>query len=105
MHGSAWLGWKPVDVGPLADELLLGHAQRVLMLSATVLDEPPSCAGSGSTREEAAVIRVASTFPPERRPLVLRPVARLTRHHQARELPLLVDEVAAIMDDHEPRRA
>jgi ATP-dependent DNA helicase DinG len=102
--GSAYVSWKPVDVAALADELLLGHAQRVLMLTATVLDERTFLGGLGIDPQEAAVIRVASTFPPERRPLVLRPVARLTRHHQARELPLLVREVAAIMDDHDAEK-
>ncbi len=102
--GSAWLSWKPVEVAPLADELLLGHAKRVLMLTATVLDERTFLRGLGLTPQEAAVIRVASTFPAAQRPLFLRPVARLTRHHQARELPRLIDEVAAIMDDHETEK-
>jgi len=103
-QGTRWLGWKPVEVGPFAEELLLGHARRVLMLSATILDETTFLRGLGVDRDEVAVIRVASTFPPERRPLVLRPVARLTRHHQARELPRLIDEVAAIMEDHETEK-
>ena len=100
-RGGRWLAWKPVDVGPLADELLLGHARRVLMLSATVLDEHTFLRGLGVSPSEAALIRMPSTFPPERRPLVLRPVARMTRHHQQRELPRLVEELARIMDDHE----
>ncbi len=102
--GSAWLSWKPVDVAGLAEALLFGHAERVLMLTATVLDERTFLQGLGLECEEAAVIRVPSTFPAERRPLVLRPVARLTRHHQARELPRLIDEVAAIMDDHQTEK-
>lgn len=107
-HGSdrsgRWVAWKPIDVGPMAEDLLLGHAQRVLMLSATVLDERTFLRGLGVAPDEAALIRVASSFPPERRPLVLRPVARLTRHHQERELPRLVAEVAAIMDDHDAEK-
>lgn len=103
-RGGRWLGWKPVEVAALADELLLGHARRVLMLSATVLDERTFLRGLGVAAEEAAVIRMPSTFPPERRPLVLRPVARLTRHHQERELPRLTEELIAIMDDHETEK-
>ncbi len=102
--GSAYLAWKPVDVAGLAEELLFGHAQRALMLTATVLDEHTFLRGLGLEPDEAAVIRVASTFPADRRPLVLRPVARLTRHHQARDLPLLVGEVARIMADHEAEK-
>jgi len=103
-RGGSWIGWKPIEIAPLADELLFGHARRVLMLSATVLDEATFLRSLGIDRAEARVIRVPSTFPPEHRPLVLRPVARLTRHHQERDLPRLIDEVAAIMDDHETEK-
>ncbi len=102
--GSAWLSWKPVEVGPLAEELLLGHAERALLLTATVLDESTFLRALGLEPRDAAVIRVASTFPVAQRPLLLRPVARLTRHHQARELPRLIAEVAAIMDDHDAEK-
>lgn len=102
--GRPALAWKPVEVGPLAEDLLLGHAERVLMLTATVLDPTTFLRGLGLTPHDAVVIRVASTFPAARRPLLLRPVARLTRHHQARELPRLVAEVAAIMDEHDTEK-
>lgn len=96
--------FKPVSVAPFADELLFGHADRALLLSATVLDPATFLRGLGVPAEEAAVIQVASTFPPERRPLVLRPVARLTRHHLERDLPRLTAEVTEILRDHETEK-
>lgn len=96
--------FKPVSVAPFASELLFGHADRALLLSATVLDPPTFLRGLGVPPEEAAVIQVASTFPPERRPLVLRPVARLTRHHLERDLPRLAAEVVEILRDHEAEK-
>jgi ATP-dependent DNA helicase DinG len=98
------LSWKPVDVAPLADELLLGLGERVLMLSATVLDAPTFLRALGVEEDEAAVVRLASSFPAERRPLVVRPTARLTRHHQERELPKLAAAVVAIMEDHDAEK-
>jgi ATP-dependent DNA helicase DinG len=96
--------FKPVAVAPFAEELLFDHAERALLLSATVLDPVTFLRGLGVDPEEAAVVQVASTFPPERRPLVVRPVARLTRHHLDRDLPKLVAEVAEIMRDHETEK-
>jgi Rad3-related DNA helicase len=99
-HGAA-VTFKPVVVAPFAHELLFAHAERTLLLSATVLDAGTFLRGIGVAPEEAAVITVASTFPAARRPLVLRPVARLTRHQLERELPRLSHEVAEILRDHD----
>jgi ATP-dependent DNA helicase DinG len=99
-----WVSWKPVEVAPLADELLLGLGERVLMLSATVLDARTFLRSLGVREEEAAVVRLPSSFPPERRPLLVRPTARLTRHHQERELPRLAAAVVAIMADHDAEK-
>lgn len=99
-HGAA-ATYKPVVVAPFAHELLFGHAQRTLMLSATVLDADTFLRGLGVAKQDAAVISVASTFPASRRPLVLRPVARLTRHQLDRDLPRLTHEVTEIFRDHD----
>jgi ATP-dependent DNA helicase DinG len=101
---GAFVGWKPVDVAALADELLLSLGERVLMLSATVLDAPTFLRALGVDEEEAVVVRLPSSFPPERRPLVVRPTARLTRHHLERELPRLVAEVRVLLEDHDAEK-
>ncbi len=98
------LSFKPIDVAPFADELLFGHAERVLMLSATILDAPTYLRGLGIDEDEVEVIRVPSSFPPERRPIVLRPAARLTRHYLERDLPLLVGAIADVARDHEDEK-
>jgi Rad3-related DNA helicase len=70
------------------------------MLSATILDPPTYLRSLGIEPEQAEVIRVDATFPPENRPIYLRPVARLTRHHLDRDLPKLVAEVGEILAAH-----
>ncbi|HKI58357.1 MAG TPA: ATP-dependent DNA helicase [Trueperaceae bacterium] len=94
------LAFKPVEVAPFAEELLFGHAERVLMLSATVLDAGTFLRGLGIDAEDAAIIRTPSSFPPENRPLVLMPSARLTRHHLKDGLPKLVAAVAELCERH-----
>lgn len=94
------LTFKPVRVSGFAEPLLFGFAERVVMLSATILDPETYLSSLGIDAEDAAVVRVESDFPPENRPLVVRPSARLTRHHLEAELPKLRDAVTRVLDEH-----
>src|SRR5690606_22861138 len=69
-------------------------------MSATILDAATFLRSLGLDGEDAAVVRVPSTFPASRRPLVLRPSARLTRRHQEKDLPLLAAAVSELAQDH-----
>src|SRR5690606_9386457 len=69
-------------------------------MSATILDAATFLRSLGLDKEDAAVVRVPSTFPASRRPLVLRPSARLTRRHQEKDLPLLAAAVSELAQDH-----
>ena len=97
---GSWLEFKPVTVASFARDLLFSFGERVLMLSATILDAPTYLRSLGVHPDEAEVIKVASEFPPENRPLYPRPVARLTRHYLEQDLPKLTQEVADIFDAH-----
>lgn len=97
---GTWLNFKPVTVADFAQDLLFTFGERVLMLSATILDAPTYLRSLGIAPKDAEVIRVASDFPPENRPIYLRPVARLTRHYIEKDLPKLVAEIAELFDAH-----
>lgn len=94
------LTFKPVKVATFARHLLFGFVDRVLMLSATILDAPTYLRSLGIEPEQAEVIQVESDFPPENRPIYLRPVARLTRHYLEKDLPKLVAEISELFDAH-----
>lgn len=92
--------FKPVKVDTFAEPLLFRFGERVLMLSATILDPPTYLRSLGIDPDAAAVITMPSEFPPEHRPVFLRPVARLTRHHLDKDLPKLVAEIAELFEAH-----
>ncbi|HZJ08759.1 MAG TPA: helicase C-terminal domain-containing protein, partial [Trueperaceae bacterium] len=94
------LTFKPVEVSGFAEELIYAHADRVLMLSATILDGPTFLRSLGIDEDEAEIIQVGSTFPASRRPVVLRPSARLTRRYVERDLPLLNEAISELAADH-----
>ncbi len=95
-----WISFKPVKVASFAEPLLFGFADRVLMLSATILDAPTYLRSLGIEPDEAEVIGVASDFPPENRPIFLRPVARLTWHNLEKDLPKLMKEIVDLFEAH-----
>lgn len=99
-EAGQWLSFKPVRVAAFAEPLLFGFAERVLMLSATILDPPTYLRSLGLEPEEAEVISVASEFPAENRPIHVRPVARLTRHHLENDLPKLAATVNDLLAEH-----
>ena len=94
------LTFKPVDVSAFAEPLLFRLGERVLLMSATILDIPTYASALGLHPDDVAVVRMPSSFPPDRRPIVVQPTARLTMHHLERELPKLVDAIADLMRDH-----
>src|SRR5690606_22870382 len=55
----------------------------------------------GLDEDDAPVVRVPSNFPASRRPIVLKPSARLTRRYQERDLPLLAAAVSELAEEHE----
>jgi len=97
---GSWISFKPVKVSAFAQHLLFDFADKVLMLSATILDAPTYLRGLGINPEEAEVITVQSDFPPENRPIFVKPTARLTRHYIEKDLPKLVQEIAELCEAH-----
>lgn len=94
------LSFKPVGVSAFAEELLFAHADKVLMLSATILDPETFLRSLGIEPEEAEFVRSDAAFAAHRRPLVLRPAARLTRHHLDKDLPRLAAAVSVLAEEH-----
>jgi ATP-dependent DNA helicase DinG len=95
-----WLTFKPVKVSSFAQSLLFDFADKVLMLSATILDAPTYLRSLGIHPEQAEFISVASDFPPENRPIYVRPVAKMTRHSIEQDLPKMMREIVELLESH-----
>jgi ATP-dependent DNA helicase DinG len=95
-----WLTFKPVKVSSFAQSLLFDFADKVLMLSATILDPPTYLRSLGIHPEQAEVISVASDFPPENRPIYVKGVAKMTRHSIEQDLPKLMHEIVELLESH-----
>jgi Rad3-related DNA helicase len=97
---AMWWKFKPVTVSGFAEEYLFKHAERVLMLSATILDAETFLRSLGIPLSEAAFIRVPSSFPAKNRPIYPLNVARLNRDSLEAELPKLCNVIAKLLEHH-----
>lgn len=98
--GPSYVAFRPVDVASFAEPLLFRLGARVLMMSATLLDPQTFLHALGIEPSDACWITVPSNFPADRRPLHVRPVAKLTRAVRDRDVPKLIAAVADVMRDH-----
>jgi ATP-dependent DNA helicase DinG len=95
--------FRPVWVSPLVPKYVLGHAKKILFLSATILDKGLFCHQLGIPEEQAAFIRAPSTFPVKSRPLYYQPVGRVKSEDDA-ALERLVESLDRILDQHPNER-
>jgi len=104
-HRSVTL--KPIFIQNYADSLLFKYADRILMMSATVLDVGVMCKSLGLNRDEIAAYRMKNRFPVENRPIFIRPAARMVggvKKMHSEWGDKLVTAVNDIMAEHSEER-
>lgn len=97
---------KPVYVHNMAHELLFKFAERVVIMSATILDVDVVCKSLGIDRDQVAAIRLKNRFPKENRPIYLKPVAKMTGGKDGMRQwgPALVDGVNELVTKYQGKR-
>lgn len=69
---------RPVFATSFPEDLLFKYADKILMMSATVLDVGVMCRSLGIERSEVAAFRMKNRFPADKRPIYLERVAKMT---------------------------
>lgn len=72
------LNLKPVLVGDFVNNIVFKHGQKILLLSATILDVDVFCNTIGVDRSEVAAMRLKNRFPVDNRPIYYWPVDQMT---------------------------
>lgn len=93
-------GWafKPVWVSRYAQAILWNKAQKVLAMSATILE--PGQLSRNIGLKDYTYYQVPLSFPPENRPTYYLPTANLTNKLMDTELPKLVEGVKKVIDNY-----
>ena len=99
-NASATVVFKPIKVDRFAHEVLWSNGPRFLLMSATLISPAQMAEDLGLERDEWTVVEVESSFPVERRPIVVKSIASVVKKNEEQALPLLVEAVDEIMDHH-----
>ena len=96
--------YRAIDVSKFAEEYLFKMGQKVLLMSATILD-PESFANSlGISFDDCEVIKLPSPFPVENRPIFQSTIGSMSASQIQDSLPRLKAAIEAILDEHKGQK-
>lgn len=96
--------FKPLDVAPYASDSLFRLGDRVLMMSATILDKDAFCHELGIDPSTASFISIDSPFPKENRPIFTVGVGNMSAKYIDQTLPKMIVAVKSILDEHKTEK-
>ncbi len=102
-HGAN-VTFRPVFVGKWASRWLFNYGERVILMSATILNKEMFCREVGLNPDETYYVQVPSTFPPENRPIVKKYAGKMSYNDIDETLPNIVDRVQEIVDRFPDRK-
>jgi Rad3-related DNA helicase len=92
--------FRPVYVDRYAPGVLWRHAERFLLMSATIISPDEMAHTLGIPRSDIEFIDLPSTFPPERRPVYFTPTANMTHQEARSETPKMIEAIDHVLDQH-----
>lgn len=96
--------FKPVMVRDYAQRYLWNKANQFVLMSATLVSAEQVAFDLGLEDGEWTAVYVPSSFPKERRPIVIDAPVAVTRNTKEEAYPVLVSQVNEIMDKHRNER-
>lgn len=92
--------FKPIDVSDYAREMIFNRADKVLLMSATVISCDNFCQLLGVDPTDVGYIKLESPFPLENRPVAYSGIGKMSSSHIDSTLPKLAQAVQMILDAH-----
>lgn len=99
-NGNRSIELKPLDVSRVANDVLYKNSERIVMMSATILDRDSFSRTCGVSRDDSEFIQVSSPFRPSQFGIVYRPVAKMSRDQIESSTPRIVEQVKEILSTH-----
>jgi len=98
------IAFRPLTVDMFAPDCLLKYGQQRLYLSATILDKKSFCHSLGIKTDEAAFIRVPSTFPAENRKIFFTNSGYMNIANINDTLPEIVNDLKKALSYHKKEK-
>ena len=91
---------KPLYASNYTQPLIFGFAEKVLLMSGTILDKKTYCRNVGIPEEEAAFLSLDSPFPIKNRPIFSVRAGSLSRNNIDKTLPNIICIINELLDEH-----
>lgn len=96
--------FRPVMVGKFARNWLFNYGERLILMSATILDKEIFCREVGIDPSTTYYKSIPSTFPPEHRPILKKYAGSMSYRYIDDTLPNIVNTVQQIVDRFPKRK-
>lgn len=94
------LEFKPIDISSYAHDHLFNFADKVIMMSATILNKDVFCRSLGLNPDDVAHVKFPSPFDKSNRPVHFMPVGSMSKKNIETTLPQLAKAVKILLDTH-----
>jgi Rad3-related DNA helicase len=94
------LEFKPIDVSKYAHEYLFDRSNKILLMSATILDKNAFCQMLGIPKDDCEFLSLASPFPIDNKPIITAGIGKMSAKHIDITLPKLVSAIESIISAH-----
>jgi Rad3-related DNA helicase len=92
--------FKTIDVSRYCRESLFRFGDKILMMSATIVDKDIFCQSIGLNPDDVAFINIPSPFPVENRPIYYIPAGSMSMKNIEATLPNLAEAVNLLLQQH-----
>jgi len=96
--------FKPIDVSYYAEDMLFQMGEKIIMMSATILDADALCEMLGLDRDQVGFISMPSPFPVKHRPVFSAAIGKMSAAEIDKTLPKLAEAVKAILEQHKDEK-
>lgn len=93
--------FKPIDVSYYGDELLYQYGEKVLMLSATIVDKNTFCETIGISKTDVAYTSIPSPFSVKNKPIHRLYVGKMSISNIDETLPKMSKIITLLLEKHE----
>tara|TARA_R100000657_G_C4681878_1_gene131252 strand:+ start:1823 stop:3448 length:1626 start_codon:yes stop_codon:yes gene_type:complete len=103
-RGYVKVTYRAIDVSNYAEEYLFRLGQKIILMSATILNPDTFAQSLGIPKNEYEAISIPSPFPAENRPIINASVGSMSAKTIESTLPQLKKAVKAIMEEHKSEK-
>ena len=92
--------FKPIDVSSYSHDILFKNGGRILLMSATIINNDIFCESLGIEKKDIAYLNIQSPFPVKNRPIHFIPVGSTSKKNVDSTLPAMAEAIKMLLEKH-----